>query len=302
MAGFPVIQITEGEWTSVKYWDVLGVKIPSFFTKDPEVLADYISRFETRPDDVFVVSYPKSGTTWVQEIVWQIYNQGAISTERQMFRFPYFEGAACSAVREMLVDFKTLPSPRLMKTHLPYPTTPKIAKKDAQCKYIYVARNPKDVAVSYFHFMEDWRKLGIFDFSGPWEFACKLFIEGNVAWNAWNDHVLDWWKHKDDPNVLFLKYEDLHKDSPLHVRMIANFLNKQLSDELINRIAEQCTFKNMKKNEISYKIRNEDSSLLLRKGVVGGWKNYFTPELNERFEKEVLEKLKGTGLEFDFEI
>ena len=51
-----------------------------------------------------------------------------------------------------------------------------------------------------------------------------------------------------------------------------------------------------------FKIRNEESSLLLRKGVVSGWKNYFTPELNERFEKEVLEKLKGTGLEFDFEI
>ena len=96
-----------------------------------------------------------------------------------MLRIPYFEGAACSAVREMLVDFKTLPSPRLMKTHLPYPTTPKSAKKDSQCKYIYVARNPKDVAVSYFHFMKDWKKLGIFDFSGPWEFACKLFIEGN---------------------------------------------------------------------------------------------------------------------------
>ena len=62
MAGFPVIQITEGEWTSVKYWDVLGVKIPSFFTKDPELLADYIFHFETRPDDVFVVSYPKSGS------------------------------------------------------------------------------------------------------------------------------------------------------------------------------------------------------------------------------------------------
>ena len=57
-----------------------------------------------------------------------------------------------------------------------------------------------------------------------------------------------------------------------------------------------------RKNEISYKIRDEESSLLFRKGVVGGWKNYFTPELNERFEKEVLEKLKGTGLEFDFEI
>ena len=74
--------------------------------------------------------------------------------------------------------------------------------------------------------------------------------------------------------------------------MIANFFDKPLSDELINRIAEQCTFKNMQKYDISYKIRNEESSLLLRKGVDGGWKNYFTPELNERFEKEVLEKLK----------
>ncbi|CAH3183371.1 unnamed protein product [Porites evermanni] len=54
-------------------------------------------------------------------------------------------------------------------------------------------------------------------------------------------------------------------DLLLHVRMIANFLNKPLFDDFINRIAEQCTFKKMKKNDISYKIRNEESSLLLRK-------------------------------------
>ena len=84
--------------------------------------------------------------------------------------------------------------------------------------------------------------------------------------------------------------------------MIADFLNKPLSDELINRIAEQCSFKGMKKNEISYKTESgEKTSPFLRKGVVGGWKSYFTQELNEKFEKEVLAKLKGTGLEFDFE-
>ena len=59
----------------------------------------------------------------------------------------------------------------------------------------------------------------------------------------------------------------------------------------------------MKKNAARYAVKNEEGETsLLRKGVVGDWKNYFTPELNERFEKEVLAKLKGSGLEFDFEI
>ena len=85
--------------------------------------------------------------------------------------------------------------------------------------------------------------------------------------------------------------------------MIANFLKKPLSDDLISRIAEQCTFSGMKKNAGSYSIPTKDGeSSMLRKGVVGDWKNYFTPELNERFENEVLAKLKGTGLEFDFEL
>ena len=86
--------------------------------------------------------------------------------------------------------------------------------------------------------------------------------------------------------------------------MIANFLDKSLSDDLISRIAEQCTFNGMKKNAASYQIKKagEGEISLLWKGVVGDWKNYFTPELNERFENEVLAKLKGSGLEFDFEI
>ena len=87
--------------------------------------------------------------------------------------------------------------------------------------------------------------------------------------------------------------------------MIASFLNKPLSDDLISRIAEQCTFSGMKKNAASFSVplpTKDGKSFLLRKGVVGDWKNYFTPELNERFEREVLDKLKGTGLEFDFEI
>ena len=40
---------------------------------------------------------------------------------------------------------------------------------------------------------------------------------------------------------------------------------------------------------------------LLCEGRIGDWKNYFTPEHNKMFENEVMNKLIGTGLEFDFE-
>ena len=87
------------------------------------------------------------------------------------------------------------------------------------------------------------------------------------------------------------------------IRKICEFLNKPLSDELTNRITEQCTFNGMQKNIKRFLLRGtEDGPKLLRKGTVGDWKKYFTPELNERFEKEVLAKLEGTGLEFDFEM
>ena len=61
MANFPVFQETEGEWTSVRTVGILGVRIPAYFTTDPQLLYDFITNFQTKPDDVFIVSYPKSG-------------------------------------------------------------------------------------------------------------------------------------------------------------------------------------------------------------------------------------------------
>ena len=71
-------------------------------------------------------------------------------------------------------DINTLPSPRILKCHLTHNIIPKSANEDKKCKYIYVARNPKDVAVSFFHFLTDMER-----FKGPWEIFVKLFLEGN---------------------------------------------------------------------------------------------------------------------------
>jgi len=58
---FPIFQEREGEWTSPSTFLIQGVPIHQFFTPDPAVLYSYIVNFETRAEDVFVVSYPKSG-------------------------------------------------------------------------------------------------------------------------------------------------------------------------------------------------------------------------------------------------
>ena len=86
------------------------------------------------------------------------------------------------------------------------------------------------------------------------------------------------------------------------MRKIADFVGKPLSEKVVKGITTQCTFEGMSKNAPLYWVRDTaEGPSLLRKGIVGDWKNYFTPELNAMFENEFLTKLEGTGLQFDFE-
>ena len=89
---------------------------------------------------------------------------------------------------------------------------------------------------------------------------------------------------------------------PSNVHAIAKFLGKSLTEDAVNRIAEQCSFEGMMKNASNYWLEGTAKGpKLLRKGEIGDWKNYFTPELNDTFENEVMDKLTETGLVFDFE-
>ena len=104
----------------------------------------------------------------MQEIIWQIYNNGETTSKNIFERVPFLEFSTSPRLGEF-ADIAKVPSPRLIKSHLPYSIIPKGSSDGTKCKYIYIARNPKDVAVSFFHFTVSLTSFGN-GYNGPWEF------------------------------------------------------------------------------------------------------------------------------------
>jgi len=100
---------------------------------------------------------------------------------------------------------ENMASPRFIKTHLPVPLLPE-QLNNVKPKIVYVTRNPKDMCVSYYHYC----KL-IHGLHGSFEEFCDLFIQGKTPIGPIWDHILGFWEQKDEPNVLFIKYEDMKK-------------------------------------------------------------------------------------------
>ena len=114
----------------------------------------------------------------MQEIIWQIYHDGAISNKHTENSVPFLEDA--TGPRAAQPDISTRPSPRLIKTHLSYEAIPKGVSEETACKYIYIARNAKDNAVSHYKFLTSLSKdTGM---NASWEFYANLYIQGKCKY------------------------------------------------------------------------------------------------------------------------
>ncbi|XP_032071472.1 amine sulfotransferase-like isoform X1 [Thamnophis elegans] len=204
----------------------------------PENL-ESLDSFETRDDDIFIITYPKSGTIWTQNIISLILYEGHRDETENITlidRAPWLEYNIFS------VDFPSRPSPRVFTSHLPYNLVPE-GLQNRRAKIIYVLRNPKDVLVSSYHFFQ--RPVGIQSIK-DFDTFLENFLVGKVFGGSWLDHVKGWYAHKDDFNILFLSYEEMKKDLRSSVLKICNFLGRELTEKEVDEVVYKATFDNMK--------------------------------------------------------
>ncbi|XP_043942204.1 sulfotransferase 1 family member D1-like isoform X2 [Protopterus annectens] len=265
---------------------------------------DRVKVFQAKPDDLLIATYTKAGTTWISEIVDMINNNGDTEICRRgptHERVPYLEFGGPNPLPIGIEQAINMPSPRIIKTHFPYQLVPK-SFWEQDCKVIYVARNAKDNAVSLYHFN---RMTCLQVFSGTWEEHLENFMKGNLSFGSWYDHVRNWWENKDRHRMLYMFYEDMKKDTRKEVMRVMEFLEKELPDEIIDKIVYHTSFEVMKENPMAnYSSIAETGymdfkiSPFMRKGSVADWKNYFTVAQNERFDADYKKKMSGTTLKF----
>ncbi|KAI4886706.1 hypothetical protein NFI96_021395 [Prochilodus magdalenae] len=346
------------------YYVHKGVYVPKY-VHPPESL-QYYEDFTFRPDDVLIVTYPKSGTIWLQEMIPLILSDGDLATVQTVpnwDRVPWLEGHL--AIKRNLEE---RPSPRAFATHyhhymmnesylkvkprglaircgaVPKPGSDAAAQdaldgssvEDGEdgrwemclpqpsqevetllgflgygagvegpgeilCQVVYAMRNPKDVFTSCFHFYETFSFIVN---PGPADEFLEKFLNSKVIFGSWFDHVKGWLNVKDQDNIFYIAYEEMKKDLKGSVSRISQFLGKSLSPEVVEKIADNCEFKNMKQHKMSNfsqvpeEFMDRKKSEFLRKGVVEDWKNLLTEAQAERFDALYKDKMKDVKFKF----
>nr|ADD38708.1 Estrogen sulfotransferase [Lepeophtheirus salmonis] len=274
-------------------------------------IKDEIESLEIRSDDLFLISYPKSGSTWSQEMVWQLKEGTNFEDDKQDLgeRIPLLE-LECLYLREpnfpdkSVEAVKNKSSPRIIKSHLLTPFLPKDLLNRA--KVIYIMRNPKDVCVSFYHHE---KMLICHEYTGSFEEYAELFLQGKVVYGSYWEHLKFGLEIQKLDNVLLLCYEDMKKDIIKEMKKVLDFMKwDELSEEKLQILNEHLSFNKFQKNSAvnldlynGIKVKVNKNGHFIRKGIVGDWKNYFSSEMSDRFDKKTKSYFESEGLQIQYE-
>ncbi|TYI24025.1 hypothetical protein ES332_A06G204700v1 [Gossypium tomentosum] len=290
-----------------RFWDIPLYQWDGFWYRSYHLQATMAlrSQYIARDDDIILASPMKTGTTWLKALCFSILQKeenAARLNEETLAKTPPRPALQVFTAKPP-PDVSAMESPRLFHTHLPYTALPD-SIKTSNCKLVYITRNPKDTLVSMWHFFNKLRTPE----QGPYPFeqAFGSFINGISHFGPFFDHVLQYWNQslKSPNKILFLKYEDLKKDTKGEVKKLASFLGKPFNNEKeVEDVIWRCSLERLKnlevnKNGIDPWVGMQNSAFF-RSGIVGDWKNIMSKELSERLDQITMQKLKDSGLHLE---
>jgi hypothetical protein len=215
------------------------------------------------PDDVFIVSYPKSGNTWTRFLIANLLYPETPADFSNINRLT--PDPEASAKREL----ERMPRPRIIKSHQYFdPRYPRV---------ICIVRDPRDVVLSSYHFQ---RKRGIIDDQYPLERFAARFIAGDTGpYGSWGDNVASWLVTRQNrPGFLLLRYEDMLEDTARELNRAASFLELPPDAERIANAVRRSAADEMRKLEktqahlwSSTKSTRKDVPFV-RNAKGGGWR------------------------------
>jgi hypothetical protein len=230
----------------------------------------------TKPikSDIWLASFPKSGNTWMRFILSNIMT--GYCKKNIEINFNNIQDIIPDIYinNDIPIDLGFSPFPRIIKTHEKYNKKLKNS--------IYIVRNPKDVMVSFYHYMKDGCDQDIKNFS-------DFLRNKKYGIDPWCKNIKSW---ANKANVI-ISFENLKKNPKKEIKKIINFLNIEIEDSLINEAINKSTFEKMKKIEKQDESWKEKHNLnknysFIRKGEVNQGKTYFNTEDLKYFNKIIL--------------
>lgn len=257
-----------------------------------------------RDDDIVIATYGKAGTTWLQQIVAQLIFGGQdmpVGELSPWVEFRMFPKEATLGILEKQTHR------RFMKTHLPVDAlvfSPNV-------KYIYVARDGRDVLWSYHKFMSGFGapppQLQALIDAGKAEAPQPPNPDIRAFYHEWLDkdgypfhpffaHVQGWWDIRHLPNVLLLHFNDLRSDLAGQMRRVADFIGVNVDPATWPTLVEHCTFDYMKSKAgavapIGATFMTEGRQAFFHKGTNGRWRELLSAEEAKKYEDMAVAKL-----------
>ncbi|KAL8594615.1 hypothetical protein ACOMHN_011355 [Nucella lapillus] len=256
-----------------------------------EVMED-VHNIPIRDDDVILCSYPKSGCHWLWEMT-RLLRAGTtdmevVEKENYMMEF---------TSQDELIK---LPPQRIFNTHFFFRQLPQKVQ-DGKIKMLFLYRNPKDVAVSFYN---HHRKFHEYEYQGEFgDYLTGLFLPGKTDFGSFFAYNRDWERVMDsrpDLSVFRVSYEELQADAFHKAKELAEFLGSSADDDTIRDIVEKCSFGSMQERKGKDWAAVYGEPVMYRKGKVGDWKNWLTVAHSEMMDRVIEEEMKGSRFRFQY--